>query len=1685
MTLTHLHARILARAFEGLLGLPDSGSVAYARCLSPDLAHGLAANSAFDVAHWHHFCVAAEDNMKRRIITADRAVEMRETKQDATLLLVDTEESGAGMDGIYSAAREVQEADLFDHALKLAYADMADQLSPPFRNFAERAVQKARARGLYSVSRWTEFDFLCRAIDQKIHPGAFLHLLGLWPVLSSDEANAPGALDTSGALDESRFFVERLLGARFSGISPRKRIEALRFLQPTEQQSRDLEQFLRHADANHFLTALSNLAAKEHLWINALRRQAAAHDIQSIELLPWRTKAGKIARWSGLRESENPNDPPVFTLDPDAERASDYSQLEVRWRAEPDNLEKDAVEYRVQVMTEMGEELAVREVAHSARSQEKCRFNNDDFSDLGDGALISARVTVSVIGDSQIEPKESEEFIIRFGEPLEQERIGGGKKVRAFSEGVIDLETRETVSNLVAAMASSECPLQLDAKGSLTLRTPQRGKAYQVFQPPLIRMVEKQWLDHDAAIGRWILQVRSSGEMAAEPEFEPFAQPNDSPDWTRARTGNQRIAARLVANGGSVAQIYDESSPTFNTVKEYLLAWAALLEKGDPLLALANTIEVQSLSGRTIGLIVLPTHPLRLAWHAAYDNLALHARFVQDIAAQHIRDEFLPLDGAMFPAFLPGLQAGHSFVFADTLGFHAVGMVRDDDREPKATAAMLARALGDGDGAESARTTSNISAKALADEIIRYLECHKKSRLLHIHALRAGDGMTVARSLGHVHDHYSIDEDEQDQDKNPHELTPAFVLEFYPSAQQHERDIAGRFISQAREKRRSGAGVLSSKDAWMLESVNLPGEVRLPRLRWARKDQEQPDRSAHLAIAFDALDARVVAEDADLPAHPFHAYGLLNSSQTIYAPLPSPTWRSAVPRPKEGERHPSDRTHTDRLTRLHEAIHSAVARNIGADGKRPALKAEISPANADDLHRLHHLCDWVITLDRNAGLEFFDSPQDSAETYSAYVVDCVPARADLGSLQLITSTGNHDEILGLLAGTLNQMGLANEPCDETELLRHLKALSGRLALRLTGHSEPGLDLISLALSFRSCLSTPATGDCWLSLNEGFLIPARDVHELLPPLDSPTNDPDETVTRPTLIFVSVSARKGLSFQFVEVNCRRHLRSARSPDLLNAIAHRLKRLRKEWNRWYDSEEVKPAVNAIRRARLAAVLRFYADRARRHHLPAERHETIMREIDRMISKGQSYTFAEYLKGDRGWIFCPEFASEDPHNVSTAEEETEIFLFGPNSLPEPVHASRPMADTIHVERDPTPDTRPPKDANVGETERETEAGRDTTPSLGQLNDTGNETAGETKEVSAFEAPSICIGSEIYGGDEVHWPLTTQGNPHLLLAGLPGMGKTTCLLNICKQMLISGVRPLIFSYHQDIDERLEKIVDSVRYIDCYGLGFNPLQVIDRNSRLAYLDVAGAVRDIFTAIFPELGDIQGEHIRRAIKDSFVEAGWDTATADLSKLREPEFKRFLEILKADPKPDRGLRTLLARLEELEDYGFFELAETRASLWDGEQPIVIRIHTTQNDNLQKAFASLIFYGLYKDMFRRGIQDRITHAVIFDEAHRAAGLKLIPTMAKECRKYGISLVLASQEARDFERSLFSAIANYLVLRLTETDARSLVRMVGSSRQEKELIDKIKQMDRFRALCFSEGKKRPSFVNLMDLED
>ena len=314
------------------------------------------------------------------------------------------------------------------------------------------------------------------------------------------------------------------------------------------------------------------------------------------------------------------------------------------------------------------------------------------------------------------------------------------------------------------------------------------------------------------------------------------------------------------------------------------------------------------------------------------------------------------------------------------------------------------------------------------------------------------------------------------------------------------------------------------------------------------------------------------------------------------------------------------------------------------------------------------------------------------------------------------------------------------------------------------------------------------------------------------------------------------------------------------------------------------------------------------------------------------------------------------------------------------------------------------------------------------------------------------------------------------MMVGLPGMGKTTALINICCQLTSAGIAPIVFSFHDDIDEKLTKVLGSLHTTDFAGLGFNPLRV-DGVGTTAYIDVVGTLRDIFASIFPDLGDIQLEELRQAIKQSYEDKGWTRVVAESERPEPPLFRAFFDILRSKQKPNVNL---LARLQELDDYGFFDAAGNKASLLMERRPTLVRVHSITNSILQNAFSSFVLYSLYKDMFRRGVQTRLTHAVIFDEAHRAAKLKLIPQFAKECRKYGLALALASQGAKDFDPELYEAVGNYLMLRVTEVDARALARNVASTADQSRTTDRLKSLQPYTALFFSTAASRATPVRL-----
>ena len=234
------------------------------------------------------------------------------------------------------------------------------------------------------------------------------------------------------------------------------------------------------------------------------------------------------------------------------------------------------------------------------------------------------------------------------------------------------------------------------------------------------------------------------------------------------------------------------------------------------------------------------------------------------------------------------------------------------------------------------------------------------------------------------------------------------------------------------------------------------------------------------------------------------------------------------------------------------------------------------------------------------------------------------------------------------------------------------------------------------------------------------------------------------------------------------------------------------------------------------------------------------------RLSLRDLDYQLTEVAEPDRGYIFCPDYTGKEAERLPFDESgETAIYLFGAGMLPDVLL------------REPTPP--PPPDTPSAAMERPPAAIKTAVSEPNPFPNPPNENV------------AVLLGTEA-SGEPVRWRVSIRGNPHLMIAGLPGMGKTTCLINICRQLQAAAVSPIVFSYHDDIDEKLATFFPSLATVDCQHLGFNPMRVTTAGP-LGHIESASLLPDIFASIFPDLGDLQLETLRATIKSSYEDLGW--------------------------------------------------------------------------------------------------------------------------------------------------------------------------------------------------------------------
>ena len=303
----------------------------------------------------------------------------------------------------------------------------------------------------------------------------------------------------------------------------------------------------------------------------------------------------------------------------------------------------------------------------------------------------------------------------------------------------------------------------------------------------------------------------------------------------------------------------------------------------------------------------------------------------------------------------------------------------------------------------------------------------------------------------------------------------------------------------------------------------------------------------------------------------------------------------------------------------------------------------------------------------------------------------------------------------------------------------------------------------------------------------------------------------------------------------------------------------------------------------------------------------------------------------------------------------------------------------------------------------------------------------------------SILLGKE--GNKDKYWEPSKERSPHLVLIGGSGSGKTETLKSICFELKKQTVPSLIIDFHDDFSVFAENL------ISLENTTIHPLEVqIDEKP----IDVCYRIAKIFAKIF-DFGEIQEAILREAIKKFYFKSGVDNIKIALEKpIDLLEFSEFKSILKKEFPQDKSLSSIIAKMGCVFDTDLFMNAKSTALPFDAmlNKISVLKLNDFPNDEIKATIAEIILRNLINKFYLKGKSNEgIKLFCIIDEAHRVTyDGSPVDLLLRESRKYGIGVILASQQSTDFSDTIMSNVGTIISFQCSlAKDARHLSNTIG----------------------------------------
>jgi DNA phosphorothioation-dependent restriction protein DptH len=603
---------------------------------------------------------------------------------------------------------------------------------------------------------------------------------------------------------------------------------------------------------------------------------------------------------------------------------------------------------------------------------------------------------------------------------------------------------------------------------------------YCIPVSPYLKELEQTILASPQGTVSWKLEINNNQVSLPTEDITDFSQSEDTSNFLSSRS--QYFAAIRNGEKNLISQAVD-----FNSLKDVCFDYAKAYH--DLLINLCSKIENSDASDRqsfselkkalaidTVRVLITdfrgqqkeailigPTHPLRALWLVTWSQIAqswLNAcEDGQEEYISPVRDAILR---NLLPLNVPPVQPladGRVFLTVDNIHPFWSLYARSTEENTRGLLGEICTALG---LPEATIGGAAITAEVLVSRIKRYLIQHPYIRTLTINAFNSGRTTVLAEALLAL----------QKQDEFCY-LRYDIRL-FVPDP---EAPGVGEAIEQ----------LLKPIDSVNLENINAfsstSGNHLFPKLnlaihRWKDFYYSPQTYPAHLGLLFDVFPAEEIGAAPAFDVKeitPLH--GLIQDFSIKFQDDASGTFWQRQPRHGKVIPLKGSESLVNLLADLPKIISGAtatVATGRSAFNQRPVITLGLTPEQRELMHNIHQVCDWVFTIDRNIGIEFFDHGGRSQRP--PYLVDYVPnATASFGHKLVVTSRSLSELESNLSQVLEKQYQIKLQANQATVILEQLRSLSGRLALKLlssaTQQSEAiGLALARLFLQYQGALS---------------------------------------------------------------------------------------------------------------------------------------------------------------------------------------------------------------------------------------------------------------------------------------------------------------------------------------------------------------------------------------------------------------------------------------------------------------------------------------------------------------------------------------------------------------------------------------------------------------------------------------